>query len=197
MIIEKCNDLKIQVKCRYLNSFFSCSHPSEERNRCSHIVAMNQAAFKILSVAPGGGGDFPWGFPNSATDLFYMLKYHYHNHPPSDGLPQKYSQKCVDSDFTSSISHVPFCVAAPVSFPYEFSVSSQTRPWRFSLSSMPLVCHLAPLLPAGIPLVWVEREDSSICATMPLYSQSKCEMCGPGVPLLCIHSPPNLNLLPW
>lgn len=45
---------------------------------CSHLVAMNQATFKILSVVAEEKEkkkNFPWGFPNNATDLFYMLKY--------------------------------------------------------------------------------------------------------------------------
>lgn len=172
---------------------------------CSHLVAMNQAAFKILSVVPGRKRKRKKKLSMRLSKQCYWFVLYAKVPQPlffpyRDGLPQKRSQKWVDSDFTSSISLVSFCVAAPVSFPYEFLLSSQTRPWRLSLSSMPLVCHLChlpPLVPAGIPPVWVECEDSSACATMPHYSQAKHETCGPGVPLICLHSPPNLSLLPW
>lgn len=145
---------------------------------------MNQAAFKILAVVPGKKEKkktttFPWGFPNIATDLFYMLNTATPLPHPTKMDFHKNAPRNVSTLISPvPLSRVPFCLAAPVSFPYEFSFSSQTWPWRFSLSSMPLVCHvchLPPLVPAGIPLAWVECEDSSACATMPLYSQSKCE----------------------
>lgn len=114
MSIEKRSDLKIQVKCRYLKQFVSSSHPSEERNCCSHLVAMNQEAFKILAVVPGKKEKkktHNLSVRLSKHRYWFVLHVKHRNPSPpphQDGLPQKCSQKCVNSDFTSSIKSCPF-----------------------------------------------------------------------------------------
>lgn len=134
---------------------------------------------------------------NNATGLFYMLKYRNFFFPPKEIDFHKNAPR----NEATLISPVP--LASSLFLCPSISVISI---WILALIPnmtlkvpVPLVCHLChlpPLVPAGIHPVWVECEDSSICATtLCLYSQSKFDMHGPGVPLLFIHAPSNVSIL--